>query len=295
MKMKSNSDDDRASTIAEPHASDNGKDAGVDPDPVIGASGNQVAATDKGMNASPSEILDAFFAISPRQIAADLRDQEPEITDRERLMERLCSSDKIPAHIRSARQWATYHHENMLVAHLHSLYLGQKDLRVLWVSQPIEKIADLACSTAHEEGRLAELSAALDEIARSEGFSSAKALKSARAEQPPAFEALAREEKTILLGIGDTMFVEIARRYRLNSIADLFENNRLKYAVMREVGRRLDPMWMDSQITEEQRRKWEACEEEKIRSIFGEKAIDLLQKRLVAVKRKLGPIVDYLR
>ncbi len=168
-----------------------------------------------------SEILRAFFGISPQRIERDFDALESKVSQF-RSLEREFEPGPCP----TARDLAETIHRHFL--------LGKKvtirsqlppDLILFSATVSAHRIAELSCSVATGKGRLSEL-AGLFEILEKSGELDGKAP-----------DVLLSNE--LLEQIHDSVFLEILRRYDLNEYGRIFEEDRSLYEMRFEAGRRL--------------------------------------------------------
>ena len=168
-----------------------------------------------------SEILRAFFGISPQRIEREIDDLESKVSQF-RSLEREFGRVTWPA----AGALAESFHRRLLLGKKVTLKSQlPPDLILFSATVSAHRIAELSCSVATDRGRLSEL-AGLFEILEETG-----------AFDDGAPDVLLSNE--LLEKIHDSVFLEILRRYDLNGCGRIFEEDRPLYEMRFEVGRRL--------------------------------------------------------
>jgi hypothetical protein len=90
-------------------------------------------------------------------------------------------------------------------------------------------------SVAHEQGRLAELSRRMEDIRKSEGLQDDEFWPIGKGRED--YQELSKESEELYKKVRDTVFTTVLRRYRLEDIADLYENDRARFDELSERAR----------------------------------------------------------
>ncbi len=184
---------------------------------------------------NPAEVLRLLLAIPQKQIRHDIADGE---RDFDRLMETAVASHQTKQGSEDPELFAKSFHWQLVRANV----LQQRDdipaeVRLFYAAKPADIIAEQACDIAHEKGKLAKLSSGMDEIGRRDGLAEDQYWP--LGEGPDDYQAFSAESDELFEQVRATVFVTILRRYYLNAIANLFENDREEFDQKLEAGRKL--------------------------------------------------------
>jgi hypothetical protein len=187
------------------------------------------------MDVDPAAVLHTLFAITRERIDRDVGEGERDLdaimtdTDGYTIEERYESEDP---HV-----MAEHFHRQMARAKvIRSQEAIPEEQKVFFAALAAEHIAEEAVGIAGDKGRLAELSRLLEEIRIREGLDDDDFWQIG--EGPEDHEELEREWEKLAEKVRDTITAYTFRRYRLNDIADLYENDRTQFDALRERGRK---------------------------------------------------------
>lgn len=168
-----------------------------------------------------SSILTFFFGISPARIIADLSELDSE---GENLRQQECES-RNQSEFSAQEAGETFHRRLLLGARMVRTSKLSRDLILFAATITAHEIAELSCSEASGRGQLQGLCEILED---DDGTGSYEDISAAIFMSDSLIER-----------IQDSIFLEVLKRYELESIAMLFENNRPLFEIRCEVGRRL--------------------------------------------------------
>jgi hypothetical protein len=200
---------------------------------------------DEDLKAAQEELR-LFFAISPAQIAQEL---EEAARDEAPLAERWL------AYARKIRQGAKLspgehtraNHLEILLAYAFSQRPGVPVEQALYQAAfACTDVLNCAIEIAANQGRLAELQDRIDSISQREGLSLDEHWPPG--EGPADYQEALRESYRLADQVEDTLFAALLRRYHFLEFAALFEEDRLRFEVMRYVGERLNDRDLDLRL-----------------------------------------------
>jgi len=181
----------------------------------------------------PAAVLRLLFAIAKSQIDRDVAEGEK---DFQRLMEDS-DADQLEGD-KNLEDMARYHHKQMVRAKVTQSRKHLRDeFKLYFAAMAAHGIAEEAVSVADEQGRLAELGHRMDEIQEREGLQDDQFWPVG--EGPEDYQQLCSETEELFARVYDTVFTTMLRRYHLDEIADLYENNREQFEEQWERGRKL--------------------------------------------------------
>jgi hypothetical protein len=187
------------------------------------------------MSSDPAAMLRLLFAIPQTQIDHDAAEGE---RDFDRLIQETYASHLEHRDNKEPKVAAEYHHKQMVRAKV--LYHREnlpEEYKLFYAAMAANKIAEEAVSVAHEQGRLAELGRRMDEIQKREELQDDEFWPIG--EGPADYQELSNESEELYDKVRDTVFTTVLCRYRLNDIADLYENDRNRYDELSERGRKM--------------------------------------------------------
>jgi hypothetical protein len=181
----------------------------------------------------PAAVLRLLFAIPQKQIDRDVAEGEK---DFQRLMED--SDTSTIEKTNNPEEEARHHHKQMVRAKvMRSRKSLQEEMKLYFAAMAVHSIAEEAVSVADEQGRLAELGARMDEIQKREGLQDDEFWPLDKG--PEDFQQLFSESEELFAKVYDAVFTTMLRRYHLDGILDLYENNREQFEKMWEQGRKM--------------------------------------------------------
>ena len=184
------------------------------------------------MSDDPAAVLRLLFAITRGQIDSDVAAGEK---DFQRLMEDSDAEQLEGGE--TPEEMARYHHKQMVRAKVtQSRKHLREEFKVYFAAMAAHGIAEEAVSVADEQGRLAELGQRMDEIQEREGLQDDEFWPVG--EGPEDFRQLCNESEELIAKVHDTVFTTMLRRYHLDEIADLYENDRDRFEELWERGRK---------------------------------------------------------
>jgi hypothetical protein len=110
------------------------------------------------------------------------------------------------------------------------------DFQVFYASFGAGNIMQMAEAVAFNQGKLAELGRQMSEIRRREGLAEDEYWL--RERSPLNHQKLEAEADAIGDRIVDTVMISVLNRYRLHKLAEIYENDRRQWDLLREVGAR---------------------------------------------------------
>lgn len=179
------------------------------------------------------DTLKAFFAIPKERIAHDLAHADANF---DRLIQEIQASRAIPRKQRTPEIEAEEYHRQMLRGHALRSRPGLTEAqRLFFIVYPAEMIAENAMFAPHEQDRRAVLSQQMDAIKKREGLTEDQDYLIG--EGPEDYQALSRESEELYDKVRDTVLVEVLRRYQINDVVRLFEEDRETFDQLMEEGR----------------------------------------------------------
>jgi len=178
-----------------------------------------------------SKVLSVFFEKSQEQI-------DREIERRQRLSE---SMDRVSQGFKSPKAMALSLHEQMLdgakIGKIAKMAGVKADLALVASILPAQELGEMACEVACHSGQLAAFHSELGDINQSHGLGDDDVWVKGQA--PSKYQEICDLSDQLLECIFQTVFLRVLEMYRLDWIADLFENHRAKFEMRYEVGCRL--------------------------------------------------------
>lgn len=152
------------------------------------------------------------------------------------------------------------------------------EFRVHLADFAARRLTEDAQFLAYKKGRLAETGAQMEVIRVREGLLDPLDYWPL-GEGPDDYKALVEESSRECERIADTVMATILRRYRMDDLASLFEQDRRSFELQSEIGRRIgvakdetDSEWMDQHIREE----------------YGDDALVLVHHRIAEIRHVEG-------
>jgi hypothetical protein len=185
------------------------------------------------MSDDPAEMLRSLFAIPTIQIDNDLADAEGQrhnLVDiaRDSRGQRLCRKDPAAD--------AIFHHRQMVLAKVfYSMGGVPEEQRLFFAKMAATDIAEEALAVAYNFGRLAELNRLIGEIESREGLEGDESWPLGAG--PEDYQALARECGTLFDQVRVAVFTTVLRRYYLDEVLGMYENDPERFADVVEAGR----------------------------------------------------------
>lgn len=221
------------------------------------------------MPSDPAEVLRLIFGLQPDQIQ---KDEDAAVNRLEQLNAESAAYIDVPREERTSESEALQAHREMLMGHAFAAHQTSPDAALFLISSAAEHVAEEAAEATRDHGRLAELSVLMREIEQREGLGPDEFWKIGDA--PADYEELSRESTALFEETMSNIFIHLLRRYGYGTLADLYEEDRANFEIMKEVGRRLNSM-SDSRDAEV-----DAFFADQILKDHGRKALARLQKRL---------------
>ena len=179
------------------------------------------------------ETLRIFFSIPQARIDRDLGGA---LFDVKRICEEIDAYCALAEQERTPELSARRYHNQFLQAHcMRKLPAICEAEAMFHVMRVAEDIVNDAAMNALEKGQIGELMRRMEEIERREGLKERDYWSIG--EGPPDYQAANAQSDILLDKIDDAVMPCVLRRYRFGAVADLYENNRMEFDVMREVGR----------------------------------------------------------
>jgi hypothetical protein len=182
------------------------------------------------MSDDPSAMLKILFAIPQGRIDRDLAAAAQDPLG--------CLKGALNRDNKEPQFMAEFHHQQMVQAKVIRLldYLPEAYM-LFYAAMAAEEIAEEAVGFAHDKGRLGELGRQMDEIRERGGFGEDH--YRALGEGPADYRTLTLESDRLYDSVHGTVFTTLLRRYHLNNLAELYENDRSRYDDLREEGRKM--------------------------------------------------------
>ena len=154
------------------------------------------------------------------------------------------------------------------------------ELKTFYAAFGAGYVAQDAEMVAADKDTLADLSVRINVIRRREGLAADEYW--ARDKGPADYRKLDAEFERVMEGITDMVFAFMLRRYRLDSCAELFEQDRVKFEIQREVGRRIiSPARRDTATIEK-------LMDDYCRKHYGAAALRRVKARTRQLRNKIG-------
>jgi hypothetical protein len=187
------------------------------------------------MSDDPAAMLRILFAIPKRQIDHDVALGEQDLN-------RLC--EEVAAILAEQREKnddpeidARLNHKLMVQAKAAQINeLLPDEYKIFVAASNANMIANESVCAADEKGKIAELSRRIMEIEKREGLEDDEFWP--QGEWPDDYQELAKESDQLTSQVSETIFTYVLRRYHLEAIANLFENDRDRYESLFEQGRK---------------------------------------------------------
>ncbi|HUR45600.1 MAG TPA: hypothetical protein VMZ27_06920 [Candidatus Saccharimonadales bacterium] len=225
-------------------------------------------------NAKEAEVLRCFLAIPENQIAQDLASalgNEKKLTrEYGKLTKFICDEPTVP-------QQVQYSHIDLLLAHVFSQNPDVPvEAAIFRASWALISISNTCCTVTAEQGKLKEFQDRLDEIVKREGLDPDHSWE--RGEGPADYWSTLDEYYKLSEQVHDVFIAHVMRRYGFREFADLFDDHRMQYDVMKYIGERLMRPAMETWLKK--------CRMEKLVKDHGPAAMDLY--RTLALKYGLN-------
>jgi hypothetical protein len=228
---------------------------------------------------STSKAFAIFSAIDEQRIGRELATAFERIDKYEK---RVLAYDALPYKKRTPQLTAEYYHHRMLftVAFRH-LKDVPEELVVFHVDRAIEEIVGEEIVHAGDNSDLLlDLEDQMEEIRMKEGLGEDEDWLVG--EGPDNYEELRRKYEDSIELMHTAILVRICNRYGFDDLAKLYENDRMTYDVMREVGRQI--AFGINDFNREMEREMQQF----FLREYGEEAVELLRMRLEQVRRVHG-------
>ena len=217
-----------------------------------------------------AEALRIFFSIPQAQIDRDLGGA---LFDIKRIFEEISAYYALAEEGRTPELSARRYHNRFLQAHcmrkLPAICEAEALFHAVWAA---EDIVNDAAMNALEKGQIGELMRRMKEIEQREGLKENDYWSIG--EGPPEYQAANAQSDVLLEKIDEAVMPCVLRRYRFGAVADMYENNRMEFDVMREVGRRQVFPGKCKKLNDGESKAKYFFEE------YGQAGVDLLNQRL---------------
>jgi len=189
------------------------------------------------MSLNSSEILRHLYSVSRSQIRRDIADCKLQLrsvtqADFLTILVEESLSDHLPEDVAS-----TFHRRMVRANVVNKMNTVAEALRLFCVALATNDIATHAVFAAEKVGRLAELSRMMDEIEEREGMGEDEYWLMGAG--PADYQPLSKESDELYDLIFDTAYVTALRRYDLDAVAKLYEDDRTTHDELYEQGRML--------------------------------------------------------
>jgi hypothetical protein len=230
------------------------------------------------MSENPSEMLAILFAIKQEVVLRDLKRAEEDI---EAFNRELASFQAIPFEAATPEIEARRAHLFMIHAHeLASRDAMAPEVQTFYAALGAGRIADDATSVAANKDTLGELNDHINAIRRREGLGEDEFWHAK--DGPEDYREASEEFDQQLTAIYETIVSFVLRRYHLDAQADLYEKDRVKFEIQREIGRRvLVPPGAETIQAEEQMDIY-------FREKFGDEAHERMLARVIEIRENLA-------
>lgn len=226
------------------------------------------------MSLDLAESLTLFFGVQPEQIEKDLASAK---ANPDPIIQDVRAYQKLPPESKTAERAAMAYHNQMLWAHAFQQHAHvPEDERAYFAGFHAQQIAQDACEAAHNQGPFEKLSRAMNEIEAREGLGPGEFWQ--LDEGPPEYQQLSSESEDLYKRFQDAVVLRVLQKYRFEKLATLFENDRMTFDVIMEVGRRL----FDRNSESDSEIEWRM--EDSILNEHGIKGLDLFHQRLRAAR-----------
>jgi hypothetical protein len=182
---------------------------------------------------------------------------------------------------------ARFHHEQLLRAAAllrHGVQNFMPDLVVHFVHHRLLFISSDALEVARAKGELSDCLHRIRTLLDRAGISWERYLlhfgNLTPEERTPEYWREEDKRCRLETSIQATITVHLLRKYRLEEIATLYESDPMKYAVMKEVGRRITRPFPRSQTWKTFYEKRDRNQEDLLLGKYGSAAVELLRQRL---------------
>jgi len=230
------------------------------------------------MSNNPAGMLAIFLSIDPKVITRDLQESKGQLR---RVIDTISSLRAVHHKNRTPEIEAKVSHFMMIQAYeLANMPHIEAEFKTFYASFGAGDVVQNAEESAFNKGKLAELSRKMEEIRMREGLADGEYWY--RHKGPADHRVLEMESEDIAEKVAETIFVHVLRRYSLSEQADLYEQDRVQFDILREIGGRV--LMGKAALKDEAQEMMDAYISRK----YGEPVLDTIRKRTETLRRKRG-------
>jgi len=187
------------------------------------------------MNNNPADVLKNFHSIDKRVIRYDL---ERIKANTKAIGDEIDALRAVDFKLRTSKIEAMILHLNMVRAYgFCRLPHIEPEIKIFYATIIAQKITMNVMMAAHNKGHLADISKRMVEIGKREGLADDEFWYCGAG--PDDYNACDGEYNKIFEKIEATYFVDSLKRYEMDWVAELFENDPYEFEIQREIGRRV--------------------------------------------------------